>query len=354
MGRFAADPATRVQRFVTKFGNVVYSAAGSSPPVDLPKSDYTTAIDIISTQQVVAGGTAPVIAAYGAWGPLGTVNLKVSGNRHPFAMLAYEADIYDRIRRAPYASNITTDPVVISSTNNWTGHLRIPLTAVPDMTLGAFYTGDTTVTLTMQLQNNAAAVAFSTVNGATIQGSWDLYRETFSAPAPDLPNGWLSDISYYHEVSVQNTVSLAAGNNKIAMPINQDYMRILLVFYTGSAADATFAPADGLYTTIDLIANDKIHLIDTVFEAEMRFDMAQQYKEVLPPGTCCIDFMRVPNSRRDVLPTDSPSLTDLNLVINSTSGSNKVDVIIESVVDSPFATKWIASAAAKASGQKAA
>jgi hypothetical protein len=136
--------------------------------------------------------------------------------------------------------------------------------------------------------------------------------------------------------------------------VNQDYMRILLVFYTGNNFDATFAPADGLYTTVDLVANDKIHLIDTIFEADMRFDMAQSYREVLPAGTCVVDFMRVPNSRRDVLPTDSPTLTDLNLNINSTSGSNKVDVIIETVVDSPFATKWIASAQALAAGQKAA
>jgi hypothetical protein len=354
MGRFATDPSTRIQRFVQKFGNIPYTASGNAPTVDVPKSDYTTYIDIVSNQQVVAAGTAPVIAGMGAWGPLGVLTLKTNGNRHPFTMPAYHADIYNRIRRAPYTSNLTADPVTISTTNNWTGHLRIPLTCVPDMTVGAFYTGDTSVTLTMQAQNYGTAVAFSTVNGATIQGSWDLYREIFQAPQPDQPNGWLSDISYYHEVSIQSTVNLQNGVNKIVMPVNQDYMRILLVFYTGNNFDATFAPADGLYTTVDLVANDKIHLIDTIFEADMRFDMAQSYREVLPAGTCVVDFMRVPNSRRDVLPTDSPTLTDLNLNINSTSGSNKVDVIIETVVDSPFATKWIASAQALAAGQKAA
>jgi hypothetical protein len=177
-----------------------------------------------------------------------------------------------------------------------------------------------------------------------------VWTEKFNLPAPDQAGGWLNQISYYHETILQGSYTLSSGTTNVVLPIDVDYQRVILVFYTGSNQDATFAPADGLYTSIDLIANDKFHLLDNIDEQTWRFEMAQTYKNVLPAGTCVIDFMRLFNSRRDILPTDYDYAKRLILKITSTSASNKVDVITETVTDSQFADKWVALA--KASGGK--
>ena len=345
MGRFAVASGTRVQKFWQKFATLNY---GGNPAADLPKDNYTTGLRIVSGQTVTSGSAIPVIAGYGAWGPIGTVNLKGPGNRAPIALGADYLDFYMRVRKAPYASVATTDVVTASTTTTWNTPLEVPLTVTPMSTLGCLFTGDTTQTFTLRLNNDAAAQVFSTVNGATIQGSWDVYRETFEAPEPTAPGGWLNDISFYHELSYQNTTALKNGSTKIELPINTDYMRIFLFFYTGSRQDNTYAAADGLYTSIDVMVNNKIHVVETIFERKFKDEMAQRYgwASAPPVGVAVIDFMTQGESRRDVFPTDPPDCTDFALTIVSTSSSNNVDVITETVSDSPFATKFVAAAAA--------
>jgi hypothetical protein len=358
VGRFATPPGQRVQKFVQKFGNIVY-AGGATPSVNIPQSDYLFALDIISNQTVTCGATSPVVAAYGAYGPLGTVTIATNGARHPFALPGYLANIYEKIRRGPrmhddlVAAPITANGVGLA----WRNSLHIPLTVADGTERGCWYTGDNALQMYLRLQCNAAATVFSTVNGATIQGSWDIYRTTFNAPRPDAPGGWLEQITWYHEVQLQTTQQLSNGTTTLVLPNNTDYERIILVFYTGSDQDATFAPADGLYTAIDLVINDKIHIVESVGEWFMRETMDQLYGQNVgspTPGVAVIDFLPEPNSRRDVLPTDTAAAQTVKLNITSTSASNFVDVITETVTDSPFAARWVAAAAATAGAAKAA
>lgn len=345
MGRFAAAP--RVQRFKQRMGNIAYSA-GALNFVNVPSSDYTLAFDLISLQTITTGATSPVVAGYGAFGPLGAVTIKVNGNRRPFSLSGYQADIYNRVRFNPFTAQLTTDPVTISSTLPWVNHLHVPLTVGEDTERGGWYSGDTEAQMTVNITGGAPTQAFSTVNAATIQGSWDVWREAFSAPAPDQPGGWLDAISWYHELVQQTTVTLFNGTAAQDLPRDLDYQRIFLFFYAGNNSDGTFAPADGLYTTVDLVVNDKIHIWDNVTEAEVRFEMNQNYGMVLPAGVAVLDFVRLQEkigmSHRDVLPTDSSQVTHLQLKILA-PGAAKVDVVTETVSDNPFAARWIRQAA---------
>jgi len=352
MGRYAVPPATRVQRFRQKAGNIAYTS-GVTSKLPLPQSDYLTALDIISVQTITTTASSPVIAGYGAFGPLGLVQLSTNGQRKPFSANAYVADIYMRIRNHPYKSDLTSDPVTVSSTLPWVNHLRLPLTCDPANEKGAWYTGDNALVMTLSLGCSTAAIVFSTVNAATIQGSWDVYRETFNAPSPDNGGTWLDNISYYHEFLMQTTQVLKNGATQIVLPTDVDYERIVLIFYTGSDTDATFAPADALYTNVDLVINDKIHVFEVLAEAERRFVMDQIYNTVLPPGSCVIDMKEVMRSLRDILPTDVQNVSSLKLNIVSTSASNSVDVYTETVTDSPFAARWAQMAAANAGATKA-
>lgn len=345
MGRLAVAANRRVQRFVQNIGNLAYSSGGS-PVLTIPQADYTTGFDLISKQQVVTGATAPVYAGYGAFGAIGQITVSVNGARHPFSLSGYQADVYDRVRSEPYASQLTSNPNAINATNNIVNHIHVPLTLAEDTTRGAWFTGDTSLQVTLKMQMAAAAQVFATVNGATIQGSWDVFREAFNAPPPDLSAEWLDAISWYHEVSVQGTYTLRNGNTNIDLPRDADYQRILLNFYTGNNTDGTFAPADGLYTTVDVSINNRIHPFDTISEAQRRFEAVRTYAEVLPSGWAVIDFERIKDSVRDILPTDGDKVSLLRLTINAPAANN-VDVITETVVDNPLAAKWIRQAQAR-------
>jgi hypothetical protein len=332
-------------------GSIVY-AAGVANPLNVPASDYTLSFDLISLQTIITGGTSPVVAGYGAFGPLGNVTVRVNGNRRPFSLSGWQADQYTRVRENPYASQLTSNPVTISSTVPWVNHLHVPLTISEDTERGCWYSGDTEAQMTLAITGGAATQTFSTVNAATIQGSWDVWREAFSAPAPDQPGGWLDAISWYHELVQQGTVNLSNGTVPFDLPRDLDYMRIWLFFYTGADTDGTFAPADGLYSSVDFVLNDKIHIWDNVTEAEIRFEQLLTNGIVLSPGVAVLDMVRLKTdtglSRRDVLPTDSANITHAQLKITSTSASNKCDVVTETVSDNPFAARWIRQAAANA------
>lgn len=341
MGRLATPAASRVQRFRQNIGTLAYSSGGT-PSLNVPQSDYTTSFDILSAQQVVVGATAPVIAAQGAFGPINLVQVNTNGSRHPFALSGYQTDMYDRVRTEPYASQRTAAPIVTSTTNNWINDLHVPLTLAEDTTNGAWYTGDTTLQMTLKIGCAAATAVFSTVNGATIQGSWTVFRECFNATPPNQNAAWLSAITWYHEVISQGTYALSNGTTSIDLPRDQDYQRIFLSLYTGNDFDATYAPANGLLVTLDLSINIKIHPFDTVIEEALLFEQVRTYAEQLGNGWYVLDFERIKDSVRDILPTDTANVQILRLKIASTSSSNSVDVITESVVDNPFAQKWVA------------
>jgi hypothetical protein len=343
MGRLAVQPPNRVQRFKDNIGQLVY-ASGGSPTVNLPQNDYTTALELISAQQVVSGASVPVIAGYGAFGPLGLVQVALPGGRTPYSLPGYVGDIYSRIRSAPYASQLTSSPLSASTTTTWLNPLRIPLTLTDDTERGAWYTGDTTVQMKLVLQCASPAQVFSTVNGATIQGSWTVIREFFNAPPPQLSAVWLDAISWYHEVQQVASTTLANGSITIDLQRDVDYQRIFFVFYTGNDTDGTFAPADGLYTSIDLGIDTTIHPFNTIPELSIRFEDLETYNTILPAGTAVLDFERIKDSVRDILPTDTDTVTILRLTIAAPSASNKVDVYTERVSDNPYAAKWIAMA----------
>jgi hypothetical protein len=345
MGRLALPPGRRPQRFKSRIGSIAY---GTGPQkVDIPNTDYLTGIDLISKQTVTSGGTVPVVAGWGAFGPLGNIALKTPGNRAPISMPAYHMDVLNRVWQDGYSSQLTASPLTINTTTNWKGHIRLPIVIDPVTDRGAYYVGDSQLNLQVALATNLATTAFSTVNGATIAGSWDVWAEKFNAPAPDQvgAEAWLDAISFLHTCEVSNSVNLSNGTTQVTLPTEVDYLRIILIFYTGNNTDSTFAPADGLYTSIDLVANEKFHLFEEVDEDEVRFDQLQVENTVLPPGTAVLDFVRIPNSVRDVLPSDGTRR--MLLKIKSTSANNKCDVILQYTSDSQYADRWFRQRAAQ-------
>lgn len=330
-----------MQRFQKKFATLNY-ASGQVAQAQLPSDDYTTAVELISAQTVTTGVTPPTIAGWGAWGPLQQITVTAPGNRRPFALPGYHADLAYRLRDHAWHSSMTATPNVASTTNAWVNHVRCPLTITNDTELGAFYTGDDSLDMFVQVACGTAAQAFTAVSGATIAGSWDAYREYFSAPAPDQPGGWLDAISYYRSHTVQfSGILLNAG--PISLPRLQDYMRLICVLYTGNNYDSTFAPADGLYTSATLTVNSRINIVDGWSEAKVKFEQERVYKFALPAGSFVLDFNEILSSRRDILPTDA--ISSLQLTFATANGSAKADVICETVVDSPFAAKYAAAAA---------
>ena len=236
-----------------------------------------------------------------------------------------------------------------SSTNAWINPLRIPLTVMPRTELGAFYTGDTTLNLTVGVTWNAVAAVFGTPNSATLGGQLTVNREYFSAPQPDVGNGWLNQISYNKQEQLFVSQQLSKRNTNNNLEIDQDYVRILLIGYTEALNQPSYAPASGILQTTTLTVNSTFNLWDHVSEGALQFENLRANKLPLKAGSLCLDFMRVPGSRRDVLPTDPNTAKRLTLTIASGSSSNYVDVVTEAVTDSQFATMWIQSAAAEQS-----
>jgi hypothetical protein len=370
MGRLALPIGQRFQKFPQFQGNIPYSSGAMSNPLGLISTEYLTGLTLISKQTVVSTATIPVVAAtfpsagisgsltaapspsIGVYQTLDSIQLKANGGISPYNLNGWHANLFERVYRHGYLDDIATAPITASTTTTWTGHIHMPLTVDPITEKGAFYTGDTTLNLSVQLTTLAAANLFSTVNGATIGGSWDVWASKFAGPAPDVPGGWLDEISYLCFRRIyQSGIQLSNGTTPINLELDQDYVRILLVFYTGTRGLTTFAPADGLYTTMNLTVNDR-KLWDTVPEAWVRFGANQIYEMGLPPGTAVIDYNTLnPASRRDILPTDPNAVKRLLLEITSTSASNFVDVITDTVVDSEYAAKWIASAKQRAGSQ---
>jgi hypothetical protein len=351
MGRLALPERSRPQRYVRKEGNLAYSS-GNTASQPIGQTAYLTSLDVISLQTTTTTTTAPTggfgTTAGGAFAPLANVQVKVNGGRAPFSMPGYHADIFARVWDRDYSSDLTTNPNTGNVTNNWVNHLRVPLTVDPSSERGAFYAGDTALNLTAALTMNPIASVFQTVNAATIGGSWDIYSEKFEAPQPDQSataetGNWLDKISFYNQAQLYGTFALSNGTTNITLETDQDFIRIILVFYTGTLNAQTFAPANALYTTVTLRINDVANIWDTVAEARMRFEQDISYQQTLPAGTCVFDFMRLdsPPTRRDILPTDPNIAKRFQLQIASTSASNNVDVITHTVTDSPFAQKWV-------------
>lgn len=357
MGRLALGPQQRPQRFLAKQGNIAYASGGTNF-VQVSQTDYLTSLDIISLQTVTETTTAPsgTTSGAGAYATQQNVQVKVNGGRAPFSLPGYHTNVYNQAWNHDYVDSLATNPVVTNATNNWKNHLRIPLTVDPIAEKGSWYTGDTQLNLTCLITGNPGTNIWQTAGSATIGGSWDVYSEKFSAPAPDEPGGWLDEISFYKQTELYTSTPLSNGTTTVTLETDQDYIRILMVLYTGTAVGngVTFAPADGLYTSMTLKLNDKFAIIDTLTEDRIRFEMLETYTRLLPAGTAVLDFMRlVPPTRRDILPTDPDAVKRLQLSIASTSANNNVDIITETTVDSQFAERWARSAAAKA-GTKAA
>lgn len=355
MGRLAPQQGTRVQRFRQQLGTLTYASAGVAS-VDLKRSDYTLSLDLVSHQTVTSGGTIPVVAGYGAFGPEQLVQVIVGG-QSPISLSGYALDAIGRYKLRPYESQQTASTLTASTTTNWTNDLRIPFTITPDTERGCFYTGDPSLQMTLSLTCGTAAQTFSTVNGATIQGSWNVWREVISAPAPTASPAFLDAISWLHQLQrvYSSTAALGAGVTDISIGRNRDYENIYVVAYTGNNNDGTFAPATGLISHLSLIINDTIRIYDTVEEGEMIFEANTLLPAALPGGVYVIPFERIRNSIRDILPTDGPAVTSVTVEVDTgSSNTTHVDIITESVVDSPFAAEWVAAAAQVANGAKAA
>ena len=353
MGRLALPAPSRPQRFLSKQGNIAYSS-GVTTNQAISQTDYLTSVLVTSNQTVVTGASAPVVAGYGAYGALSNVQVRVNGGRAPFSMPGYGVNEYNKLWNHDYTDALVADPIVTNSTNQWKNHLKIPLTIDPITEKGAWYTGDTQLNLTVSLTNAAVGTVLSTVSSATIGGSWDVWSEKFSAPAPDEPGGWLEEISYYQQAELYGSYTLSNGTTSITLETDQDYLRIMMVFYTGSNSDSTFAPANGLWTSMSLVVNDKFNIFDSIDEQTLRFEMLETYGPIstsavtTAAGTVALDFFRIfPPTRRDILPTDADKAKRLQLKIASTSASNKVDVYTQTVMDSQFAERWIRAAQAR-------
>ena len=351
MGRLALPAAARPQRYVRKEGNLAYSS-GNTATQAIGQTAYLTSLDLISVQTTTTTTTAPTggfgTTAGGAFAPIANVQVRVNGGRAPFSMPGYHADVFTRIWDRDYSSDLTTNPNTGNVTNTWVNHLRVPLTVDPSSERGAWYSGDTALNLSLALTMNPVASVFQTVNAATIGGSWDVWSEKFEAPQPDQSaspetGGWLDKVSYYNQAQLFGSFALSNGTTNITLETDQDYIRIILIFYTGTLNAQSFAPANTLYTTVTLKINDVASIWDTVSEARLRFEQDISYQQALPAGTAVLDFMRLdaPPTRRDILPTDPNIAKRLTLQIASTSSSNNVDVLTHTVTDSPFAQKWV-------------
>lgn len=354
MGRYAVPDAQRYQRFRAKQGNIVY-ASGVTTPLQISQTDYLTQLDVMSNQQVTTSNSTPVVAGYGAYGPLGLVQVKVNGGRAPYSLPGFHANEYLKAWNNDYVDALVKLPVTQSTTNNWKNHIRIPLTVDPLSDKGAWYTGDTSLNLTFALTMSAVGTVLSTVGSATIIGSWDVWSEKYAGPAPDEPNGWLDQISYYKQTELYLSGGvLSNGTTTFNLETDQDFVRIGLVFYTGSNADSTFAPAAALWTSMSLIINDKFAIFDSIDEQTMLLEQLNDYYASsattlnVANGVIWIDFQRFRIPTRDeILPTDPDQAKRLQLKIASGSASNRVDIITDTMVDSQFAEKWARSAKAK-------
>ena len=354
MGRYALPDAVRAQRFKTKQGNIAYSS-GVTTPLVISQTDYLTSLDLMSNQQVTTGTGTAIVAGYGAYGALGNIQVKVNGGRAPYALPGFHANEYNKVWNNDYLDAMVTKTVTVSTTNNWKNHIRIPLTSDPLADKGAWYTGDTSLNLAVALTMSAVGTVLSTVAAATIIGSWDVWSEKYSGPAPDEANGWLDQISYYKQTELYLSGQvLSNGTTTINLETDQDYLRIGLVFYTGSNADSTFAPAAALWTTMSLVINDKFAIFDTIDEQSLLFENLNNYyassttTQNVAVGVYWLDFQRFRIPTRDeILSTDPDQAKRLQLKIASTSASNKVDVITDTIVDSQFAERWARSAKAK-------
>lgn len=348
-GRPSERASQRPQRFVQQIGSI---PAGNTNSVGIEQTDYLTGIDVIPALTFTAGATAPTgPSAAGAYAPFANVQVNAPGNQSPFSMPGYHAAQLYKCHDHGFtdAGLVANATPAANATATWASPIRIPFTVSPQTEIGAFFTGDTKLNMSVQIGWNPIAAVFGTPQTTAMGGSVVLNREFFSAPQPDEQDGWLNQISYMKSAKAFSTaVQLSNGDTTVTLDVDQDYVRILLVGYTGNYGAATFAPAAGILQTVTLELNSKFRIWDSVPEAELVFENYRAYQTLLPSGVLCLDFARLePMNRRDILPTDPTVTKRLALKVHSGSSSNYLDVVTESVTDSQFAAGWIASAAAK-------
>jgi len=356
MGRLALPRNQHPQRYRRREGVLTYVSAGPASQ-KIGSSAYLTGLDLISNMTAVTTAGVPAgtwgTTLAGAFAPLQRVTVRKGGTTPIFSLPGYHTDTFTQVWDQDYASSLTANPLVTATTNVPISHLRIPLTVDPISERGAWYTGDTAQDITLAVDFNAATAAFS-ANAPTWAGSYDVISEKFEAPQPDLSTtedtgNWLDKISFFNQVQLFKTVTLSNGTTTVDLDTSQDYIRIVLIFYTGALNAIAFLPADGLYTTLTLAVNDVANLWDGISEASMRFEQAITYDRSLPAGTAVFDFMRdQPPRRRDILSTDPDECKRLTLKIVSTSSSNNCDIIVQSVTDNPAAARWVAQARTRA------
>src|SRR5260370_28310192 len=180
MGRLALPIGQRLQKSPQFQGNIPYSSGAQSNPLGLITTEYLTGRNRIRKQAVVSGATIPVVSAtlpsagisgsltaapspsIGVYQVLDNITLRANGGISPYSLNGWHANLLQRTYRHGYLDDVATAPITASTTTTWQGHVHIPLTVDPITEKGAFYTGDTTLNLSLTLTTLAAAHLLST------------------------------------------------------------------------------------------------------------------------------------------------------------------------------------------------
>jgi len=345
------------RRIIRQEGTIAFAKNTTSNPLRIDQSGLLLGLLLTFSGTATNGATAPILNTSNPYGLIKYVTLQTSGGvGRAINIPGYALNVVERTREADYVDG-PANLNAVSSANVLSFSLHVPVCVrdgflyggYTDM-LGAVFTGDPTLSVQVQLTFGDETSIFSTVNAAAVAGTVTVSSIKLDTPTPDKDDNLLRAISWTHQLVQEQVIAQGnnAGNVNILLPAAEPrvYLRNWLLM-SNTASGYT----NGILNTLDATLQDYIDFFQSMSEYPVLEMQRRKYIAALPPGTYVMDFASS-NDRSQWLPVEKITLFKLIPNLVTPGAGCQIEVYSESVVPSPLARQWVASAAASRQGNK--
>lgn len=335
-------------------GSIAFAADTVSNPLRIDPSGLLLGLMLSFVGTNTTGATAPVANNSSPYGLISGVNLSTGGGvGQSINVSGYELNVAERTREPGYLDDPTVG-VAASTTNALKFSLWVPVCVrLGDLyaewtdLLGSIFTGDPTVTCSLRITWGDAGAIFNNqaTAAAVIAGTLTVESFKLDTPNPDQDPMLLAAISWVHQV-IEEREDQGANQMPYVMPTNEPrvYLRIWDLY--GDGASPNFTWKNGVVTELDFSLQDYLHFYQDIPEQSILDEQIRAYSpNALPAGTYVLDLARS-MYRTQWLPVNNVTLFKNSPTVTSPGASPILRVVQESVVPSPLARKWMASAQA--------
>jgi len=334
-------------------GSLPFAADSTSNPLRIDPSGLLLGLLLTFSGTNTTGATAPVPNNSSPYGLISGVNISTGGGvGQSINVSAYELNVAERTREPGYVDAPIVN-VTVSVANELQFDLFVPICVrLGDLyaewtdILGSIFTGDPTISCNLRVTWADAGQIFSNqaAAAAVIAGTLTVTSYKLDTPNPDQDPMLLAAISWTH-ILIEERLDLGATQNPYLMPTNEPrvYLRIWNLY--GDGASPNFTWKNGVLTQWDLNLQDYLHFYQNIPEQVLLAEQLRAYDHALPAGTYVADFARS-MYRNQWLPVNNVTLFKNAPTFTAPGAGAQVHVVQESIVPSPLARKWMASAQA--------